>query len=146
MGLFLKDTLSCFEMPYKIFPDKEKARSIFRMALEREKSVSNLDPAMFATIVMENYYEIIKELATAILLLCGIKATGENAHKEILDSLKKYANFNSEEILILQDLRLKRNKSMYEGKQISPSYLENNKSALLKIIDKLKKIIRERIK
>ena len=133
-------------MLHKIFPDKEKARSIFRMALEREKSVSDLNLVMFATIATENYYEIIKELATTILLLNGIKATGENAHKEILDSLEKYANFNGEEILIVQDLRIKRNKSMYEGKQISPSYLENNKNALLKIIDKLKKIIRERMK
>ena len=116
------------------------------MALEREKSVSDLNLVMFATIATENYYEIIKELATTILLLNGIKATGENAHKEILDSLEKYANFNGEEILIVQDLRIKRNKSMYEGKQISPSYLENNKNALLKIIDKLKKIIRERMK
>ena len=133
-------------MMHKIFPDKEKAKSIFRMALEREKSVSSLDPVLFTTIATENYYEVIKELATAILLLSGIKATGENAHKEILDSLEKYADFHDEEILILQDLRLKRNKSMYEGKQISPSYLENNKNALLKIIDKLKKIIRERMK
>ena len=116
------------------------------MALEREKSVSDLNLVMFATIATENYYEIIKELATTILLLNGIKATGENAHKEILDGLEKYANFNGEEILIVQDLRIKRNKSMYEGKQISPSYLENNKNALLKIIDKLKKIIRERMK
>ena len=130
----------------KIFPDKEKAESIFRMALEREKSVSKLDHTIFTTIATENYYEIIKELATAILLLSGIKATGEDAHKEILDSLEKYANFNSEEISIIQDLRLKRNKSMYEGKQINPSYLENNKNALLKIIDKLKKIINNQLK
>ena len=116
------------------------------MALEREKSVSDLNLVMFATIATENYYEIIKELATTILLLNGIKATGENAHKEILDCLEKYANFNGEEILMVQDLRIKRNKSTYEGKQISPSYLENNKNALLKIIDKLKKIIRERMK
>jgi len=133
-------------MMHKIFPDKEKAKSIFRMALEREKSVSSLDPVLFTTIATENYYEVIKELATAILLLSGIKATGENAHKEILDSLEKYADFHDEEILILQDLRLKRNKSMYEGKQINPSYLGNNKDAILKIIDKLKKVIRERIK
>ena len=130
----------------KIFPDKEKAKSIFRMALEREKSVSKLDHTIFTTIATENYYEIIKELATAILLLSGIKATGEDAHNEILDRLEKYANFNSEEISIIQDLRLKRNKSMYEGKQISPSYLENNKNALLKIIDELKKIINNQLK
>ena len=132
-------------MMHKIFPDKEKAKSIFRMALEREKSVSSLDPVLFTTIATENYYEIIKELATAMLLLKGIKATGENAHKEILDSLEKYADFHDEEILILQDLRLKRNKSMYEGKQIEPNYLENKEQNFKKIISKLKNNIKTRL-
>jgi len=133
-------------MLHKIFPDKEKARSIFRMALEREKSVSDLNLVMFATIATENYYEIIKELATTILLLNGIKATGENAHKEILDCLEKYANFNGEEILMVQDLRIKRNKSTYEGKQISPSYLENNKNAIVYICSHFSQEIKDKIK
>jgi hypothetical protein len=132
-------------MMHKIFPDKEKAKSIFNMALEREKSISDLKHTKFATIVTENYYEIIKELATAILLLNGIKAVGENAHKEIINSMKKHAKFNDEDISVLQDLRLKRNKSMYEGKQINSSYLENNKEDLLKIINKLKKTFKKKM-
>lgn len=133
-------------MLYNIFPDKEKAKSIFVMALNREKSISFLDSVRFGTIVIENYYEIIKELATAILLLKGIKAIGENFHKELIDSLEKYANLNKEEISVLQDLRIKRNKSMYEGKQINLSYLENKKGFLLEIIDKLKKIVKDKLK
>lgn len=133
-------------MLHKIFPDKEKAKSIFNMALEREKYISDIDYIKFTTIAAENYYEIIKELATAVLLLEGIKVIGEDAHKKVIDSLKKYANFTEEEILILQDLRLKRNKSMYEGKQINASYMENNKNFLLEIIDKLKKIIKDKLK
>ena len=133
-------------MLHKIFPDKEKAKSIFNLALMREKNVSMLNHTSFATIVTENYYEIIKELASIILLLNGMKAVGENAHKEIIDSLEKYANFNDEEISVLQDLRMKRNNSMYEGKQIEPSYLKNYKNFLLKIIDKLKNIIRNELK
>ena len=133
-------------MLHKIFPDKEKAKSILNMALEREKYISDVNCIKFTTIVAENYYEIIKELATAILLLEGVKAIGEDAHKEVIDSLKKYANFSDEELSILQDLRLKRNKSMYEGKQINVSYLQNNKNFLLKIIDKLKKIVKDKLK
>ena len=133
-------------MLLKIFPDKEKANSLFKMALGRESSISKLDHNTFATIIAENYYEIIKELSTAILLLKGIKAVGENAHKEIIDSLGKYAEFNGQEISILQDLRTKRNKSMYEGKQINFSYIENNGGLLLKIIDKLKKIVGSKLR
>ena len=134
------------KMLHKIFPDAERAKSIFRMALEREKSIFSLDKKKFPTIVAENYYEVIKELATSLLFLNGIKAIGENAHKEIIDALKKYAGCKDEEISFLQDLRLKRNKSMYECKQINFSYVENNGDLLLKIIDKLKKIVGSKIK
>ena len=133
-------------MLLKVFPDKEKAKSLFNMALEREKIIPNLDKDILATISAENYYEIIKELATAILLSNGIKAVGENAHKEIISSLQKYAKCNDEEISILQDLRTKRNKSMYEGKQINYSYLNNNKDFLIKIIKKLKEVIKNNLK
>ena len=142
-----EDILNYFnKMLHKIFPDTERAKSIFRMALEREKSIFSLDKQRFTTIVTENYYEVIKELATSLLFLNGIKAIGENAHKEIIDALKKYAGFKDEEISVLQDLRLKRNKSMYEGKQINFSYIENNGDLLLKIIDKLKKIVGSKLR
>jgi len=132
-------------MLYKVFPDKEKAKSIYRMALDRVKFVksSKID---YPNIVVENLYEIIKEFSSAILLMEGIKAIGENAHKEIIDNLKKYVGFNQEEISILQDLRIKRNNSMYEGKQINPVYLENNKQILLNIADRLKKIVEDKLK
>ena len=109
-------------MLHKVFPDKEKARSIYNMALDRENSISNLNYIKLTTIVTENYYEIIKELVTSFFLLNGIKFIGEDAHKEMIDNLKKYLNFNEETILFLQDLRIKRNKSMYGGKQINFSY------------------------
>jgi len=132
-------------MLHKVFPDKEKAKSIYRMALDRVKFVksSKID---YPNIVVENLYEIIKEFSSAILLMEGIKAIGENAHKEIIDNLKKYVGFNQEEISILQDLRIKRNNSMYEGKQINPVYLENNKQILLNIADRLKKIVEDKLK
>ncbi len=133
-------------MIHKVFPDIEKTKSIFKMALEREKSLLKLDYKLFATIIAENYYEIIKELSTALLLLEGIKFVGENAHKEIIDGMKKYADFSEEEISISQDLRIIRNKSMYECRQVNPLYLENNRYNLLKIIDKLKKIVGNRLK
>ena len=120
---------------------------IIRHAPHRERFINSLvlnDDS--ATIITENYYEIIKELGTIILLIDGFKTIGEYAHKEIIESLDKYANFNTEEISVLQDLRIRRNNSMYEGKQTEPSYLKNYKNFLLKIIDKLKNIIGNELK
>lgn len=75
----------------------------------------------------------------------GLKSTGENAHKEIINSLIKYKEFEESEIRIMDDLRIKRNKSSYEGKQVELSYLENKKGALLKIIVKLKDLLDKKL-
>ncbi|HLD37180.1 MAG TPA: hypothetical protein VJA86_01170 [Candidatus Nanoarchaeia archaeon] len=132
-------------MIIKIFPDKEKVKSILKMTEDREKFLSAIDAGRFATIAAENYYEIIKELATAVFLVEGFKAVGEYAHKETIDHLSNYKEFESWEIEVMNDLRIKRNKSSYEGKQIEPAYLENKKELLAKIIIKLKSLLSKKL-
>ena len=130
----------------KITPDKERAKSIFEMVKSREQFLNNLEKIKtYPTIIAENYYEIIKELCTAIALVEGYKAGGENAHKDTINFIKKY-NFNEYEIEIMQDLRIRRNKSSYEGRPIEEIYLTNIKTDLLKIIFKLKDILGELLK
>ena len=133
-------------MIIKITPNKEKVKSMLKLIENREKFISSINIDEFSTIASENYYEIIKELSIALLSLHGIKTAGENAHKEIIECLKNYEDFPEEEIALLDDLRMKRNKSSYEGKQIDKSYIEEKKDKLMKIIEKLKKLIEEGIK
>jgi hypothetical protein len=133
-------------MIIKITPDREKAASILNMVKNRKEFISSANIERFPTIAVENYYEIIKELATAILLLDGIKATGESAHKETIDALSKYRQMEEWEISLIDDLRLKRNKSSYEGKQINISYLENKKDKIIQIIEKLENLLRRKLK
>jgi len=128
----------------KVFPDKEKAKSLLKMAVVRKKSVDSLD-MKYVTIISENYYEIIKELSTALFLLNGIKYVGVNAHKEMIDGLKRFSVFGEDEILVLQDLRIRRNNSQYEGEPFSESYIENKRKVLNLIIDKLKKLVEDRL-
>lgn len=45
----------------------------------------------------------------------------------------------------MNDLRIKRNKSSYEGKEIDASYLENKKDKLLDIINKLEIILNKKV-
>ena len=123
----------------KVFKDREKVKSMLKLVEEREKFLK-LD-IEFTTIKVESYYEVIKELSIALLLLNELKAVGENAHKETIDYLKNFKEFSNSDISVLQDLRGKRNKSMYEGKQIDPSYLKNKEDEIKKIIDKLKGIV-----
>ncbi len=132
-------------MIIKVIPDKEKVKSMIKLVEKREEFVSSIDEIKFPTNAAENYYEIIKELAAAIFLLDGFKATGESAHKEIINSLAKYKEFDESEISILDDLRITRNKSSYEGKQVEISYIENKKDKLLSIITKLKGLLNKKL-
>ena len=118
--------------------DKEKVKSILNLSNEREKFVYSIDHKKFSTNAAENYYEIIKELASALLLLNGLKSIGEYAHKDLIDYLINYKEFSEQEIIFINDLRIKRNNSSYEGKKIDPIYLINNKKKILDIIEKLK--------
>lgn len=127
----------------KIFPDRERAKSIFEMVILRENFIKDLEKnKAYPTIIAENYYEIVKELCVAIALAEGYKTIGENAHKDAIHFVEKHG-FKEDEIRIMQDLRIRRNKSSYEGKPIEEIYLSNTKADLLKIISKLKDILKD---
>ncbi|MBS3085541.1 hypothetical protein J4225_02550 [Candidatus Pacearchaeota archaeon] len=132
-------------MIIKTTPDNEKVKSVLRLIKEREEFISFADSSRFSTSVVENYYEIIKELAGALILLDGLKATGENAHKDLINYLINYEEFLEEDIVFMNDLRIKRNNSSYEGKRINSVYFQNNKNKILSIILRLKEIIKRRI-
>jgi len=129
----------------KVSPDKEKVKSILQLTREREDFVLTIDHKKFSTNAAENYYEIIKELANALLLLDGFKTTGEYAHKDLIDYLINYNEFTESDILFMNDLRIKRNNSAYDGKKIEPSYLINNKSRIVELIERLKKTIKKKL-
>ncbi len=126
--------------------DKEKVKSMISMTETRERFIKKAEYKQFPTIIAENYYEIIKEIGTAILLLDGKKAIGDYAHKEIIEQLKTNDYIDELESRVIDDLRIKRNKSQYEGKQFELVYIENNEKRLLLIIQKLKKIIDKKVK
>jgi|APSaa5957512622_1039677.scaffolds.fasta_scaffold38739_2 hypothetical protein len=133
----------------KISPDKERAKSLFKMAVESEKSRKKIF-SIFAndedqTMLAQNYYEAIRQLILSLMLFDGFKTWGENAHRETINYLKKYKEFTTQEIAVLQDLRMRRNRGMYEGKFIRKPYLENNKEKLEMIIKKLKGISEGRL-
>ncbi|UZE93863.1 MAG: hypothetical protein IB618_03825 [Candidatus Pacearchaeota archaeon] len=137
-------------MIIKITLDREKAKSILKMAENIENMlkeiIKKLGKMEDQSIIVREYYEVIRELITALLLSDGFKAIGEYAHKETIDYLSNYKEFSQDEVMTIQDLRTKRNKSSYEGRPIKSPYLENKKEKLDLIINKLKFILRKRLK
>lgn len=129
-------------MIINVSPDKEKVKSILQLTKEREDFVSTINIEKFPTNAAENYYEIIKELASALILLEGLKTTGDGAHKDLIDYLINYKEFSEGDLVFMNDLRIKRNNSSYDGKKIDSSYLINNKPKILELIERLKKMIK----
>jgi hypothetical protein len=127
----------------KITPDKEKARSILRMAELIEERIINQSRAKMAALIVADYYEVLKELITAMLLIDGYKTL---SHKDLIEYLDaKYKEFDSHEIAIMDDLRILRNRISYEGFFVETSYLERNEDLLKSLVKKLKVMIRGRL-
>jgi len=133
-------------MIIRITPDKERAKMALERIEERIRYLSHIDIKEFYSIKAENYYEIIRELMSALVLVKGFKTVGENAHKELIELLAKDKKFLEEEIRLIDDLRIRRNKFLYEARQIELIYVENNKDKLEVMINKLKKELKEALK
>ncbi|MEK6817189.1 MAG: hypothetical protein AABX80_00135 [Nanoarchaeota archaeon] len=127
----------------KITPDKEKAQSILKMTALLKERLKSQDKIKMVALIIADYYEIIKELITAILLIDGYKTL---SHKDLIDYLQKnYSEFTSYEISILDDLRILRNRVSYEGFFIEPSYLNRNETLFKKMIQKLESLIQRKL-
>ncbi len=126
----------------KITPDKERARNILNMIALIEERVKLQNAEKMAALIISDYYEIIKELITAILLVDGYKTL---SHKDLIDYVKEnYKEFSQHEISVLDNLRILRNRIAYEGFNIEKPYFSRNESLFKSIIIKLRKILEEK--
>ena len=129
----------------KITPDKEKSKSILKMVNTTIEMVKLIDFTKFSSNVTKEYYDIIRELITTILLLDGYKTYGEGAHKKLIEYLQShYHEFNEYEISLIDDLRITRNKIAYDGFFVDEEYIKRKLKDINEIIVKLKKIIKRK--
>lgn len=127
----------------KITPNKERANNILSMISLIEGRIRLQDEEKMAALIISDYYEIIKELITAILLVDGYKTL---SHRGLIDYTKEnYKEFSQHEISVLDNLRILRNRITYEGFQIEKSYLSRNEDLFKSIVIKLKKILEKKI-
>jgi len=126
----------------KTAPDREKAKSILKMVETTLEMIDTIDSSRFSSHVVKEYYEVIRELITVILLLDGYKTQGEGAHKKLIEYIgNNYAEFKVHDIMLIDDLRIIRNKISYNGFFITDDYLERKKEDILALIDNLRVII-----
>lgn len=126
----------------KVTPDKEKAKSMLKMIKTTIDMITYLDIVKFSSNITKEYYDVLRELMSIVLLLDGYKVYGEEAHKKTIEYIEiKYKTITEAEINLLNDLRIKRNKISYDGFFIEPEYIKNKLERIKKIIIKLEKII-----
>lgn len=130
----------------KVTPDKEKAKSILKMVDTTIEMIKVIDITKFSSNITKEYYDVIRELISVILLLDGYKTYGEGAHKKLIEYLQtKNVGFTEYEILLIDDLRITRNKVAYDGFFVERDYIERKIRDIQKIIVKLKDIIKKKL-
>ena len=130
----------------KVTPDKEKAKSILKMVDTTIEMIKVIDITKFSSNITKEYYDVIRELISVVLLLDGYKTYGEGAHKKLIEYLQtKNIGFSEYEILLIDDLRITRNKVAYDGFFVERDYIERKIRDIQKIITKLKEIIKKKL-
>lgn len=132
-------------MIIKITPDKEKTKSMLRIILMRVEFLKTIDKKRFPTIILETYYEILKELTSCLIMINGFKTSGEYAHKEMFQKLLELKQITYEDFILADNLRIKRNNSSYDGIETNIDFL-NDEDRIKKLIEKLQKKIETGLK
>ena len=89
------------------------------------------------TLKVEAYYEIIKELATALLSLNGYKSY---SHECLISFINDNfsGKFTGMQIELIDQLRIMRNDIAYRGAFVDNDYLDRNETNILSIIKTLR--------
>ena len=128
---------------FKISKDIERAKALLGMSKERFGSIK-IFPKNLVYRIAEEYYEIIKELLTAIMYSDGYKTL---SHKMLITYLAdNYSLLKDSERFLMDSLRKLRNDLVYYGKKISQEFLENNQKEIDKIINKLIKFVEKKLR
>ena len=126
----------------KVTPNKEKAQSILNMVDTTIEMIKVIDAGKFSSNVTKEYYDVIRELLSVILLLGGYKTYGEGAHKKLIEYIQSnYKEINEYQISLIDDLRITRNKIAYDGFFVDNDYIKRKIKDIQEIIQKLRLII-----
>ena len=127
----------------KINKDEDRARSLLKMAELRYEFWSNINvDSKYVSIIVDGYYEIIKELLTALLYLEGYKSDN---HECLIAYLKEKYTDLAYEITVIHQLKRIRNDIDYKGFFVKQDYLDRNKVEFEHIIKTLQKLIKEKL-
>ena len=128
---------------FRISKDKERAEDLYEMAKDRIELL-NLIPKDKSYKMVEEYYEIIKELLTALMYLDGYKTL---SHVKLIEYFSNnYEELEEKQIKLIDTLRKFRNGIVYYGRKISREFLINNEDEIKNIVSILFRLTERKLR
>jgi len=123
--------------------DQDRAKNLLNKAELRKEFWSKRYDKKYDFLAVEGYYEMIKELLTALINLEGFKSSN---HECLVGFFNENFKEYDYEVEIIDTLRKVRNTIDYRGIYTNEDYLKNNKLEFEHIIKLLEKIIKSKLK
>ena len=124
-------------MRLEIQPDRQRAKSLKKMAEITLERVSETDVNKYPSNVLVDYYDVIHKLLEAITMLEGTKIKGEGAHEELIEYVAKSYGLDEQARQLVQQMRDYRNRNSYEGFMINKNYVLLNEKKIKELIELL---------
>jgi len=128
---------------FKISKDFIRAQDLFNISKERIDIIKIL-PRDKPYKILEEYYEIILGLITAIMYIDGNKTLSHVLAIEYLS--KNYKVISENQIRIIDAVRKLRHGIVYYGKKVKEEYLINNEDEIKTIIFILDKCVKDKLR
>ncbi len=114
----------------------EQARSLVELAKRRLESVEKRKDYEYPQLLIEDYYETIKELVSALIAIHGYKSY---SHECLISFIRQFHpnTLASSQLRFLDDLRKLRSDILYRGREIAEDYLNRNSSEIERILELL---------
>lgn len=124
----------------KIKENPEQAKALFQLAKRRLESIKKRRKDEYPQLLIESYYEAIKELITSLMAIHGYKSY---SHECLISFLEKYYpdHLDDFQLRFLEGMRKLRSDIEYRGRDIADDYLERNLNTIEQIIEILLNII-----
>ncbi len=114
----------------------EQANSLVRLAERRFESIEKRKDYEYPQLLLEDYYETIKELISALLAVHGYKSYSHECLISFMREFYPHALTESQ-LHFLDDLRRLRSDILYRGRDVAEDYLHRNSSEIEQILELL---------
>jgi len=128
----------------KVKENPEQAKALFQLAEKRLESIKKRRKDEFPQLIIESYYEAIKELISVLLALQGYKSY---SHECLVSFINEYYPdaFDELQIKFLDNMRKLRSDIQYRGRDVADDYLERNDKTIEQIIKILLNLTKEEL-